>query len=147
MLGKTEGRRRRGWQDEMVGWHHQVDGHKFEQAPGVVDGQESLSCCSPWGGGSRTWLSDWTELESFFTFGLKLEFALFSARFLVCKLQSPGLLSLHNCVSQFLTIKLCQLLSLSLSPLLSSSCEAIARDYCLQLRKKTLTRRHNWLAS
>jgi len=30
MLGKIEGRRRRGWQDEMVGWHHQLDGHEFE---------------------------------------------------------------------------------------------------------------------
>ena len=31
----------------MVGWHHQLDGHDFEQAPGVGDG--SLACCSPWG--------------------------------------------------------------------------------------------------
>ena len=36
-------------EDEMVGWHHQLDGHKSEQAPGVGDGQESLACCSPWG--------------------------------------------------------------------------------------------------
>ena len=35
MLGKTEGRRRRRWQDEMVGWHHQLDGPEFEQAPRV----------------------------------------------------------------------------------------------------------------
>ena len=33
----------------MVGWRHQLDGHKFEQALGVGDGQESLVCCSPWG--------------------------------------------------------------------------------------------------
>ena len=33
----------------MVGWHHQFDGHKFEQAPEVGDGQGSLACCSPWG--------------------------------------------------------------------------------------------------
>ena len=33
----------------MAGWHHQVDGHKFKQAPGVGDGQRSLECCSPWG--------------------------------------------------------------------------------------------------
>ena len=37
MLGKIEGRRRRGRQDEMVGWHHQFNGHEFEQALGVVD--------------------------------------------------------------------------------------------------------------
>ena len=36
-------------EDEIVGWHHQHDGHEFEQAPGVVDGQGSLACCSPWG--------------------------------------------------------------------------------------------------
>ena len=35
-------------EDEMVGWHHWLDGHEFEQAPGVGDGQGSLVCCSPW---------------------------------------------------------------------------------------------------
>ena len=49
MLGKIEGRRRRGRQNEMVGWHHRLDGHRFEQAVGVGDGQGSLVCCSPWG--------------------------------------------------------------------------------------------------
>ena len=39
--GKTE--------DEMVGWHHRLNGHEFEQAPGVGDGQRSLACCSPRG--------------------------------------------------------------------------------------------------
>ena len=36
-------------EDEMVGWHHRLDGHKFKQAPGVGDGQGGLACCSPWG--------------------------------------------------------------------------------------------------
>ena len=36
-------------EDEMVGWYHQVDGHEFEQALGVGDGQGSVACCSPWG--------------------------------------------------------------------------------------------------
>ena len=36
-------------EDEMVGWHHWLDGHEFEQALGVCDGQGSLVCCSPWG--------------------------------------------------------------------------------------------------
>ena len=49
MLGKAEGRRKRGRQDEMVGWHHWLDGHAFQQAPGVGDGQGSLACCSPCG--------------------------------------------------------------------------------------------------
>ena len=48
MLGKIEGRRRRGWQDEMVGWHHWLNGHEFEQAPRISNRQGSLACCSPW---------------------------------------------------------------------------------------------------
>ena len=35
--------------DEMVGWHHWLNGHEFEQAPGVCNGQGGLACCSPWG--------------------------------------------------------------------------------------------------
>ena len=47
MLGKGEGgRRRRQAEDEMVKWHHQLNGHESEQAPGVGDGQGSLACCS-----------------------------------------------------------------------------------------------------
>ena len=36
-------------EDEMVGWHHQLDGLEFEEAPGVGDRQGSLVCSSPWG--------------------------------------------------------------------------------------------------
>ena len=36
-------------EDEMVGWHHQLKGHEFEQAPGDGEGQGILVCCSPWG--------------------------------------------------------------------------------------------------
>ena len=35
-------------EDEMIGWHHQLDGHEFEQTPGDSELQESLECCSPW---------------------------------------------------------------------------------------------------
>jgi len=35
--------------DDMVGWHHGLNGHEIEQAPGIGDGQGSLVCCSPWG--------------------------------------------------------------------------------------------------
>ena len=35
--------------DEIVGWYHRHDGHEFEWAPGVGDGQGSLVCCGPWG--------------------------------------------------------------------------------------------------
>ena len=49
MLGKIEGRRRGTTEDEMVGWHHRLDGHGFGWTPGVGDGQGGLVCCSPWG--------------------------------------------------------------------------------------------------
>ena len=38
-----------GTEDEMVGWHHRLDGHEFEQAPGAGDEQGGLAWCSPWG--------------------------------------------------------------------------------------------------
>ena len=37
-------------EDEMVGWHHRLNGHEFESTSGVGDGQGSLVCCSPWVG-------------------------------------------------------------------------------------------------
>ena len=46
MLGGIGGRRRRGRQ--RMRWHHRLDGHEFEQAPGVGDGQGGLVCCSSW---------------------------------------------------------------------------------------------------
>ena len=49
MPGKTEGRRRRGQQNEMVGWHHWFSGHELEQTPENSEGQGSLMCFSPWG--------------------------------------------------------------------------------------------------
>ena len=60
MLGKIEGRRRRGQQrTEMVGWHHWLDGHEFEQTLEDGEGQGGLVCCSPQGK-SQIQLSDWT---------------------------------------------------------------------------------------
>ena len=48
--GKHWGQEEKGMiEDEMVGWHHQLSGHEFEQVPGDGDGQESLACCSPRG--------------------------------------------------------------------------------------------------
>ena len=67
MLGKIEGRRRRGRQRMrwLDGWHHLLNGREFEQAPGVGDGQGSLACYSPWGhkeSGMTEW-PNWTELN------------------------------------------------------------------------------------
>ena len=50
-------------EDEMVGWHHGLNGHEFEQAPGVGDGQGSWEYCSSWGPMRQTQLSNWTELN------------------------------------------------------------------------------------
>ena len=51
-------------EDEMVGWHHWLNGHEFEQALGVGDGQGSLVCCSPWNCKEldMTERLNWTEL-------------------------------------------------------------------------------------
>ena len=51
-------------EDEMVGWHHQLKGHEFEQAPWVGVGQGNLVCCSPWGRkeSDTTERLNWTEL-------------------------------------------------------------------------------------
>ena len=43
MLGKIEGKRRRGGEDEMVGWHHLLNGHEFGWTPGIGDGQGGLA--------------------------------------------------------------------------------------------------------
>ena len=58
MLGKIEGSRRRGWQGEMTGWYHWLNGHEFEQAPGDGEGQSGLVCCS------QTRLSNWATTTS-----------------------------------------------------------------------------------
>ena len=51
VLENIEGRKKEKGttEDEMVGWHHQLNRHEFEQALGVGDGQARLGCCSPWG--------------------------------------------------------------------------------------------------
>ena len=78
--------------DEMVGWHHQLDGHAFEQAPGVGDRQGSLACCSPWGHKEldMTERPNWNE-RLFFT-----------------NLQSHLLLCWFNHIYAFLTELNCQ---------------------------------------
>ena len=48
MLQKIESRRRRTTKDEMVGWHHGLNGREFERAPGDGEGQGGLVCCSSW---------------------------------------------------------------------------------------------------
>ena len=59
ILGKTEGMKRSGRQDEMVGWHHRLSGHELEQTLRDGEGRKSRMLQSM-GSQSRTWLSDWT---------------------------------------------------------------------------------------
>ena len=47
--GKDSGQEKGAIEDEMVGWHHRLNGHEFEQSPRDSEGQRSLACCSPWG--------------------------------------------------------------------------------------------------
>ena len=60
-------------EDEMVGWHHWLNGHELEQAPGTGDGQGSLACCSPWGRRvGHNWVSElhwlvFSQLWKFFS--------------------------------------------------------------------------------
>ena len=64
MLGKIEGGQEKGTtEDEMAGWHHQLDGRESEQALGGGDGQGSLACCSPRGceESDTTERLDWAE--------------------------------------------------------------------------------------
>ena len=66
MLRKIEGREEKvTTENEMVGWHHRLNGHEFEQASGVGNGQGSLVCCSPWGcrETDMTELLNWIELN------------------------------------------------------------------------------------
>jgi len=65
MLGGIGGRRRRGRQDEMAGWHHWLDGRESEWTPGVGDGQGGLACCDSWGRkeSDTTVRLNWTELD------------------------------------------------------------------------------------
>ena len=61
--GKSWRQKKRMTEDEMVWWHHRLNGHEFEQAPRVGDGQGSLACCSPWGAKIQKQLSNWTTIH------------------------------------------------------------------------------------
>ena len=57
---------KRTTEDMIFGWHHWLDGHEFEQAPGVGNGQGSLVCWSPWGLKETHWVTElnWTGVET-----------------------------------------------------------------------------------
>ena len=72
---KKDWRQEKGMtEDEMVGWHHWLDGHEFEQALGAGDGQGSLACCSPWvykESNTTEWLN-WTEKRWRSCYGIRI---------------------------------------------------------------------------
>ena len=72
MLGKIEGRRRGMTEDEMVGWHHRLNGYEFEQDQGDGEGQGSLMCYSPWGPKELDTLNNNTLNRSLFNFFFSL---------------------------------------------------------------------------
>ena len=81
--GKDWRREKKGMtEEEMVGWHHWLNGHEFERVPGVCNGRGRLVCCSPKSGlglsagvvKSWTQLSDWTELNAFILIKVSTEF-------------------------------------------------------------------------
>ena len=74
VAGKDQEQEKKGeTEDEMVRYHHQLNGHKFEQTPGDSRGQRSLVCCSPWGCKDSDTLSNWTAANFFaFFFGVLL---------------------------------------------------------------------------
>ena len=64
--GRDWGQEEKGTtEDEMVGWHHWLNGHESEWTPGVGDGQGGLACCDSWGGkeSDTTERLNWTELN------------------------------------------------------------------------------------
>ena len=114
-------------EDKTVGWHHWLDGHEFEQAAGVGDGQGSLVCCSPWV--CKEWEMTerlyWTELywpevkpvlKLLCTHKLSKLNSLWRQYIMVCN-REKGLNSIYN----FDTDGLCELFSLSTLLFLISS--------------------------
>jgi len=66
--GRDWGQEEKGTtEDEMAGWHHRLDGHKFEWTPGVGDGQGGLACCDSWGRKEldTTEQLNWTEMKNY----------------------------------------------------------------------------------
>ena len=98
---------------EMVGWHHRLNGHEFEQTLGDSEGQESLACCSPWGRKE----SDMTEQlnnsirPSVFTHPIKLPLL-----FLLCRQVRSYWSTLEQCLTYFNKTSLLLLLMLFVSP-------------------------------
>ena len=91
--------------DEMVGWHHRLNGHGFRWTPGIGDGQGGLACCNSWGGKEldmTEWLN-WTEMKNlvsllpFAQFRIYLPKESYSLFFTGLNNRYIGLFTLHTC--------------------------------------------------
>ena len=102
MLGNNWRQKEKGVaEDEMVRWHHWLNGLEFEQAPGDGRGQRSLACCSPWGH-KETQRSDWTTANFVLTVSMFLSKAspltLFSQPLYPCTFLFPHPSFCHSTV-------------------------------------------------
>ena len=78
-------------EDEMAGWHHQLNGHEFGWTPRVGNGQGSLACCNSWDcKESDTTELNWTELNGFFMYGLWAKNGLIFLKFVKKKQNKTG---------------------------------------------------------
>ena len=69
-------------EDEMAGWHHRLDGHEFEQAQGVGDGQGGLACCRP-GGHKESDMTEWLNFPELVSSGHQVYYAVPSSIFIL----------------------------------------------------------------
>ena len=114
-------------EDEMVGWHHWLNGHEFEQAPGVSDGQWGLVCCSSWGhqeSDMTEWLN-WTDgtgcmILLFWMLSFKPTFSLSSFTFVKSLFSYSSLSAIREVSSAYLRL-LIFLLAILIPACLSSS--------------------------
>ena len=75
-------------EDEMVGWHHWLNGHEFEQALGVGDGQGSLACCSPWSHkqSGHDWVTELTDWQRLYDLPQVIQLIKWYSRFFLIKI-------------------------------------------------------------
>ena len=132
-------------EDKIVGWHHRLDGHEFEQALGVGDGQGSWVCCSPWGRkeSDTTERLNWTEnIYRHFLWVVCFFPTKFSLRFYLVSKYIPGCHCTKNYVEWcfvFITWKfLCLLYSLLFNCLIAVLL-LISTVYCVRKFQPSLS--------
>ena len=126
-------------EDEMVGWHHQLDGHEFEQAWGVGDEQRSLACCSAWGhkeSDTNEWLNRLTDISGILFFSLYV-----ILQFTVCWVVPSSV----SCFSSVLLEQTQQCPILQPSAPLQTFFQSQPREVATQLSLASRTSQHHFL--